>query len=960
MTAGVHPLSPAAPCSSYTVWGYVNFTTNLGLRSPAVGANIWVNWTQFTNESGGPNSWFIHAQATTLNGGPAASYQFDLPTTGKNGNAAGCGNGDTLTLSAYYPGIANATASNSTTVNTANPGSQMDVLLKAPALTASIIAPASPDQGEQWFWVNFTSAQSGGTGGYHATWMFGDGSWSSTQTVANGSGAFKWEHLYKPLGTFDASLFINDSLGDSVHTTNVVIEVVAGPVLGPFTADMLSLNTSWTDQFSTTIANGQPAYSVTYQWGVAMSTFTHSVASSPDVVTHSYNPATSGSTGTQVNVSLVDAKGKTAGPTSVTIWIYDVSAHAASNGIGSLTHADVGQTVAFTGTAIGGSGAYAYLWRFADGGSATTLAANHAFAAAGTYVVNFTVNDTAHVGNTVWTTYTVLVNPTLTAALVANRTTVDVSHYVSFNASAGGGWKGYAFNMSFGGGVFQGSSAAGYYSHQYNSAGTFSALNCANDSTLVVACSTIATPVTITVGGPLSVSGQVENNTLSLGYPATSVGYVGEMLRFASTGTSGSPAYSYGWIFGDGSSQTWQAGATTTHTYATAGPYTVTFQIKDQGLDYATATELIQIYPALTGVTISDNLTAAGGEVRLDVAFNASVNGGTGVPWYHFNWTLGNGISRVVPGQASSSSPMETDGYVFVEVVTVNVTVADNQGERAYASLTFTVVSPLSVSISGSSSSGNLNPPVNETFSTTITGGSGTTATWTWDLGGGNVSGAASPKQTYWSSGTYTVTVVVKDSFGDKDGATFTFTVTGTSTYQVLSTGWNLIAMPGIDQGYDLWFLWEDLVLRGANPTTTVVSIQNTAGGLPLNYTFQGGAAGSAAVAGQSVGDARGIWVYVAASQTIGLSATTTAGPLGAPTSLQAGWNNLGWVLSGASTASAIAAMIPGATQISIFSGPGQTYTTYIVGFSGAGYNFAVSNGEGLLVYVPAATSFTE
>ncbi|NQD36036.1 M6 family metalloprotease domain-containing protein [Permianibacter sp. IMCC34836] len=63
--------------------------------------------------------------------------------------------------------------------------------------------------------------------------------------------------------------------------------------------------------------------------------------------------------------------------------------------------------VNFTGTAGGGVGALTYLWSFGDSSSATTLAASHTYASAGTYTVSLTVTDSRGIAKVVTDSITV-------------------------------------------------------------------------------------------------------------------------------------------------------------------------------------------------------------------------------------------------------------------------------------------------------------------------------------------------------------------------------------------------------------------------------------------------------------------------------------------------------------------------------------------------------------------------
>lgn len=963
----VHPAAPPGPgCNPYTIYGYVNQTNNLGIRTNLLDANVWINAT-FVNtgsnnatlpgDPSGTFTWFAHSSPQLNYNG----YQVSLPCT----YAAGPG-GYTVSVFGYKYGEYNVSATNGTySINTATTGNHIDLLLKAPALAATVTA--TPSSGEAPLTVTFTSTHTGGTAGYSFAWNFGDGNNGVTAI-----GTTSHQYTSAVAETYTVTLTLTDSIGDTlVVTTTVTIN--ADPEISSFGAIIQhatssdALNNSQMVIFNTGVSFGTPDYTYAYTFGINGTSPSGSksvgpIAATTDTLDHWYAGEATGdytSTGkffstdsaTQWNVSVTDADTKTTAPSSSTLWVYNISAHA------NVHPADAGQSVTFTGTAEGGSGTYTYSWRFGDGDTtpAATLVAAHTFTAAGTYVVNFTVNDsTAHAGNSVSTTYTITINPALVVAPTGTPNPTDVGTAVVFSSGASGGTTPYNYGWRYGDAPTGGTIPSLYATptHTFNATGSFTVREYINDS---AGASTSGTTLVVVNSDPV-VSLVVDG----FGGHPTAFGYVGESLTFFATASGGTGGLSCDFSYGDTHSSGYQACTSVPHSYTTAGPYSATVTVKD-GLSVlgTSSPYAITIDPALTSVTISTNLTHPGGEIDLSVTLSGSVSGATGVPWYHFNWTFGDGSPVVEVDQSSSISPNEVHTYVTAALVTASVTVTDNQGETSTASTTINVVPVLAASANGVATAGNLDPPVNETFSVTPSGGSGTISTYAWTLGGGNTSTAPSPTWTYWSSGTYTVSVLITDSYGDKAGASYTFMVTGSSTYEDLDTGWNLIGMPGTAQNYNLWFLWEDLVLRGANPTSTQVSIQNTGGGLPLNYTFQGGVAGSAAVADQAVGDDRGIWVYVATAQTIGLSASTVSTP--ATENLQAGWNTLGWIMPTGTTASQLQLNnIPSGTQISMWDGVTQEYTTYVVGYSGASYDFTISNGEGILVWVPSVTTFSE
>jgi len=78
----------------------------------------------------------------------------------------------------------------------------------------------------------------------------------------------------------------------------------------------------------------------------------------------------------------------------------------------------VGQSITFTGSAIGGTGPYTFSWSFGDGSTGTGSGATHAYATAGTFNVTLSVQDT--LGATASVTHFVATSSQLNACSAAD------------------------------------------------------------------------------------------------------------------------------------------------------------------------------------------------------------------------------------------------------------------------------------------------------------------------------------------------------------------------------------------------------------------------------------------------------------------------------------------------------------------------------------------------------------
>lgn len=136
----------------------------------------------------------------------------------------------TCTTSALGALWAHCTASKSgsysvtITVTDSNHGSTSSTstfLSVTPPLQAT--ATASPTSGDAALQVTFSSSAWGGTAPYHYDWRFGDG-------TASSSSAPNPSHVYASAGTYQATLWVNDSAGSSVAVSvTVTVNAAATP-----------------------------------------------------------------------------------------------------------------------------------------------------------------------------------------------------------------------------------------------------------------------------------------------------------------------------------------------------------------------------------------------------------------------------------------------------------------------------------------------------------------------------------------------------------------------------------------------------------------------------------------------------------------------------------------------------------------------------------------------------------
>jgi len=914
----VQGMMPHAPCDPLPVFGTVWIKTNSSL-TPAANIPVDVNFSYANNSN--PQQWVAHTNG-------AGQYQvMSLPV----GVSPGClpVNGGWIRIWAETS-LSNITHQNQTTIvypQTSYNNGYLNDTLTYP--TVKPVLAANVTSGESVLTVGFTGKTNGGSGSYATfNWHFGDG---EQATSTNDS----FNHNYYGVQTYYAHLIVNDSAGNSWETEpGLKITVNPAPsVTLAVTPKVFNISVAATMYGND--SGGTSPYAFTYTPGDGSGPFTNSgILITTNTETHTYT-AVSGGTGTSGTVSVKDADNKVALSAPFTVWVYNVGIHPAYN------PADAGVPIAFTGSALGGTGTYNYAWFWGDGSHSAAVVSNsgsHTYATSGIYTVTLQVNDTGHAPNMVDVTYSITINAAMVLTPSANPAATDVGIPVSFTGGLTGGTASFHFAWRYNDGQTTPSGAQNPV-HTFNNSGTFTVKFWVNDSAGVSMFNTVVVTVSIQPIPTLDV----ENETTLI---LTTTGYVGETLEFQAGSVSGGTLpFQYNFAYGDTFTSGYHAAFTQLHAYAATGTYSATVTVLDAVGGTGTSTAvLVTIYAALASTSLTGNRTA--GELNLAVSLTSSVTGG--VPSLSYSWQYGDGNTLV------SASGSQTHTYTKIENLTVNVTITDSQGEKVIQHLHIFVYGPLLVTIHSTRPVANFNPPLNVTYTSTITGGSFNYNSVNWNFGEGNTS-ATGKTVTYWHSGAYTITLTVADNASDHSAPTSSLTVYGSNTYVSLIAGWNLVTLPYVNTNYNMWFYFENMLLSGAVGTTTSLSVQNTAGAGNISFPL-------AANANYAIGEARGIWVDVASGVSVRVSGNTTAGPLSGSTSLQAGWNNLGWALSSSEWASALASAIPGATMISIWNAGTQTYTTYIANFDTPMQppDYQLTDGQGVLVYVPAATSFTE
>jgi PKD repeat protein len=243
-----------------------------------------------------------------------------------------------------------------------------------------------------------------------------------------------------------------------------------------------------------------------------------------------------------------------------------------------------------------------YQWNFGDGDGAAGAIPVHAYAATGTYTVTLTVTDSDGLTHSAVTTAQVADGSGLQSpvARVGGPYRGTIATPLSFDGSASSDADGtiVSFDWAFGDGT-AGSGARPM--SVYGSAGVYTVvLTVTDDSGRTGNATTTAEIVPVVVN---------QAPTANAGGPYPGRRNVPVAFDGRRSSDPDGRVVAYSWDFGDGSQAVWDH-PNATHSYASAGNYTVTLRVVDDDDSYSAA--------ATTSVSIRKNDSGGGG--RVDAA----------------------------------------------------------------------------------------------------------------------------------------------------------------------------------------------------------------------------------------------------------------------------------------------------------------------------------------------------
>ncbi|MGP8077725.1 MAG: beta strand repeat-containing protein [Thermoplasmata archaeon] len=715
----------------------------------------------------------------------------------------------------------------------------------SPAL--SVGAPAmnrtSADVGQS---VTFSTTIAGGSGGFTITWSgLPTGCGGTTVTITCTPTA-------PDLGG-TVSVTVSDSNANSVTPETLTINIYADPTVGTPTASLASVDANQTVSFAAIGAGGSGG--LTYIWsglpapcsGTGSVVTCDPTATGPATIkvtvvdSNGYHVTSSGSlaftvyvdpsvakpTASRASVDVgqkvtftANPKGGSGGDTyvwsnlpagcsgtsssvtctttteqlslSVSVTVTDSNGFSVTSPVlkfnvyadpsagpptASIPGADVGQRVTFSADVSGGSDNFTFAWHGLPSGCGGTTETVVCIVANGSGVGLYAISYTASDSNGLNSTSSALEfrfspDPTVTTP-TASPSSVDVNQSVTFSASAGGGSGGLTYSWN---GLPEG---------------------CAGTSAVVVCrpgMPFLDGNITVTVtdlNGFEVTSGVLVFTVWALPHanpPTASSGSadVGQSVTFSVVVTGGSGGLTYTWS----GLPAGCAGATPSVVCADlagSGTYSIMVTVEDSnGASNTSVTLLFTVYtdPAVTTPTASPPSV----DVGQTVTFTVTGSGGSGELTYA--WVgLPSGC-----GEAPTTPTATCTPTAALASTSITVTVTDSNGFSVTSQpLTFTVDAALTVTVTANPSS--LLEGKSVTFTATASSGSGGYAfTWTGlPPGCGGTTATISCQPT--ASGTFHVSVSVRDT--NLGSATATTTVTVNSSFLGLPSAEGLALLAG-------------------------------------------------------------------------------------------------------------------------------------------------------------------
>ena len=388
--------------------------------------------------------------------------------------------------------------------------------------------------------------------------------------------------------------------------------------------------------------------------------------------------------------------------------------------------------VNFTNLSITGQGIAAALWNFGDGSTSNLVNPSHTFTP-GLYDITLIVTDSSGcISQGDKLDYIESISAPNVQFNASNPQACFVPHTVNFsNTTTNAGGASYFWDFGDGN-----TSTLSNPAHTYTAFGSYTVTLIVNKGGCID--SLVRTNYVVLQG---------QNTNFNANFTTRCVG---QPIQFNDISTLVPNAWS--WNFGDGTA----LGTTQnpSHTYTTAGTYTVTLNTTLPGCnDVETKLNYITIHANPTVSFVSDKTDTCG--APFTVNFNATTS-----PVTTYLWNFGDAST------SNLANPSHT--YTTPGNFTVSLTVTNANGCSATsAQIALIQITPPFANFSIDSIEGCIPKTIQITDLSTS---ANTVSNWIWDFGDGNTQiGINNPTHTYIDTGTFVVNLIVEDANGCTD-----------------------------------------------------------------------------------------------------------------------------------------------------------------------------------------------
>jgi len=310
-------------------------------------------------------------------------------------------------------------------------------------------------------------------------------------------------------------------------------------------------------------------------------------------------------------------------------------------------------------------------WDFGDGFTAAGASVQHTYTVSGTFTAVLSVTDNGGKTNTASIVVNVLPeNRTPVARISTNAVQGEAPLKITFNGSKSndpdGKITGYSWDFG------DGSKGSGVYlNHSYTSAGTYTAVLTVTDNGGATGFASIVIKALQSNQAPVA---RISASKISGKIPFSVT------LSGLNSNDADGKISSYKWNFGDGYTS---SSARVSHTYRTAGTFTVTLTVTDNKKATGTASLVITANPSNLSPVASIIASTASGKAPLAISFSGLNSIDPDGRIVSYRWNFGDGYTMT--GSRVSHTYRKTGKF------TVTLTVIDNKGASNSCTTAITV-----------------------------------------------------------------------------------------------------------------------------------------------------------------------------------------------------------------------------------------------------------------------------